>query len=212
MKRAGVYRIYLGIESVNNSTLDEYNKKQTMEDIIQNIKSIYACGLEIFASLVFGGDADTRESVRATFDFLIKYNVNAVCLLAIYDFPYKQKTLGIPQVYPDNRFIHNDWRFYNGNFVIHYPKRMKPSTLQQELINGTLRFYSFNRRLKAFLLKGKLDYFAQAISLKPVIASMRKYINILKQYEHGLYDKDEILIEERLPVNDNPELKRYHLL
>jgi radical SAM superfamily enzyme YgiQ (UPF0313 family) len=209
MKKAGVYRIYLGIESINDNSLKEYNKRQTLDDIKKSIRTIYSYGLEIFASLVLGSDQDTKQSIRDTFTFLVKYNVHAICVLSIYDFPYKEKTLGIPQVFPDNRFIHNDWRFYNGNFVIHYPKQMKPSTLQQELINGTRRFYSKMRRLKALFFKGKIDYFTQVYSLKPVLETMDKYMACLKKYEHGLYDENEILIEEKLPKNDQPELKRY---
>lgn len=209
MKKAGVYRIYLGIESVNDHSLKEYNKSQTLDDIKKSIQTIYAHGLEIFASLVLGSDQDTRQSIRDTFTFLVEYKVHAICVLSVYDFPYKEKTLGIPQVFPDNRFIHNDWRFYNGNFVIHYPKRMKPSTLQQELINGTKRFYSKMRCLKALFFKGKIDYFAQFYSLKPVLETMEKYMACLKKYEHGLYDEDENLIEENLPKNEKPELKRY---
>ena len=208
MKKAGVYRIYLGIESINDDSLKEYNKRQTLEDIKKSIKTIYSHDLEIFASLVLGADRDTRESIRNTFRFLVDFNVHAICVLSLYDFPYKEKILGIPQVFPDNRFIHNDWRFYNGNFVIHYPKRMKPSTLQQEMINGTLGFYSKLRTIKAFLLQGKIDYFAQYYSLKPVIETMKKYTVVLKRYEMGLYDENENLIEERLPKNEDPDLKK----
>lgn len=208
MKKAGIYRIYLGIESINNSSLEQYHKRQKIEDVKKSIETIYKNGLEIYASLVLGSDFDTRKTIIDTFSFLIKYNVHAICILSMYDFPHKENALGIPQVFSDNRFIHNDWRFYNGNFVIHYPKKMKPSALQQEIINGTYRFYSRKRRIRSFLHNGNINYFTQFYCLKPVLETMQKYVHILKRYEIGLYDSEEHLIEENLPDHNNLELKR----
>jgi len=202
MKKAGVYRIYLGIESINNRSLNIYRKRQTFEDTVKSIETIYANGLEIFASLVLGSDEDTRETISGTFDFLIKYRVHAICMLSIYDFPTKERVLGIPQVFPDNRFIHRDWRFYNGNFVIHYPRLMKPSTLQREMMDGTYRFYTIARRCRDFLCRRNIGYIIQYWSLKPVLKTMERYIKVLERYELGMYDSNEKLIEERLPKDD----------
>jgi radical SAM superfamily enzyme YgiQ (UPF0313 family) len=209
MKRAGVYRIYLGIESINNESLDLYDKKQKLDDIVQCMKAIYAHGMGVFASMVLGADEDTRDTIRDTFSFLIDHRVGAVCALTLYDFPGREKLHGTPQAIPDNRFIHNDWRFYNGNFVIFYPKRMRPSTLQQELIYGLYRFYSVRRRYGALFLKGSADYLAQFYSMKPVIRTMERYVEVLKRYETGLYDSNEQLIEKKLPRTFDPGLKRF---
>jgi anaerobic magnesium-protoporphyrin IX monomethyl ester cyclase len=208
MKRAGVYRIYLGIESVNDSTLSEYHKRQTIRDIEASIETIYRHGLEVFASLVLGGEHDTAETIRDTFTFLIRNRVHAICMLSLYDFPTKEKCLGVRQVMPDNRFIHHDWRFYNGNFVIHYPRRMRPSTLQREMIEGTRRFYS-RGRVFGQLIRGRTDYLAQFQSLKPVLETMRRYAHVLERYERGLYDKDDVLIEEKLPSPDQTRMSTY---
>jgi len=198
MKRAGVYRIYLGIESINDRTLSAYQKRQTKKEVENSLETIYRHDLEVFASLVLGSDHDTAETIQETFSFLIQREVHAICMLSLYDFPTKTRCLGIPQVLPDHRFIHHDWRFYNGNFVIHYPRQMRPSTLQRELIDGTRRFYSTPRVLGQ-LARGKVDYLAQAVSLRPVLATMERYAAVLQRYEMGLYDDHEVLLEEKLP-------------
>lgn len=197
MKKAGVYRVYVGIESVTDASLAEYQKAQTVAKVERSLEAFYRQGLEVFASLVLGADADTRESVRETFEFLIEHRVQAICMLALYDFPTKQRILGTPQVWPDPRIIHHDWRFFNGNFVIHYPRRMKPSTLQREMIDGTRRFYALPRRL-AGLARGNVDYIAQYQSLKPVLETMERYAQVLERFEDGLYDDGGTLIEDRL--------------
>jgi radical SAM superfamily enzyme YgiQ (UPF0313 family) len=208
MKRAGVYRIYLGIESVNDSTLSEYRKRQTVHDIEASVATIYRHGLEVFASLVLGSEHDTAETIRDTFTFLIRNRVHAICMLSLYDFPTKERCLGVRQVLPDNRFIHHDWRFYNGNFVIHYPRQIRPSTLQHELIDGTRRFYS-SARILGQLVRGNVDYLTQFHSLKPVLETMRRYAEVLERYELGLYDHNDVLIEEKLPSPEQTRLSTY---
>jgi len=202
MKQAGVYRVYLGIESVTDAALTEYHKGQTVAGVVESLETLYSHGLEVFASLVLGADADTKESVRETFDFLVRHGVHAICMLALYDFPTKERTLGVPQAIAENRFIHNDWRFFNGNFVIHFPQRMKPSSLQREMVSGTRRFYAKSRRIRALLTHGSIDYITQYQSLKPVLRTMERYATLLEHFERGMYDSSENLIADRLPTAD----------
>ena len=234
MKQAGFEVLAIGIESITDSVLAEYDKRQTLRQIDENIDIIHSHGLRIFAAIMFGADADTVQTLRATIDYLIEKDVSHVGINSTTPAALQTKVFGIPQLLPDNRFIHNDWRFFNGNFVVHYPKNMKPSTLQKEIIRGYSKFYSIKRNLRAesFLLQllvpparffrfypskfpAKQTLVNEAIYgllgrrtyvVQPLIKNMKRYIPVLEKFEEGFYDKNENLIQDRLPRVENVSL------
>jgi radical SAM superfamily enzyme YgiQ (UPF0313 family) len=197
MKEAGVNLLILGIESVNQDTLDFFRKRQTLDDIRRNVERIHAAGLHTLGSSILGSDYDTPEKIGNCADFFIENGFYQVTFYSLYDFPTKQKVLGLPQIFPDNRFIHKDWRFYNSKYVIHFPKFMKPSTLQRIIIRNYEKFYSLDRLKAAFQRVGYKRYL-----VNPEIRMANRYIPFLEELEEGLYDGNEHLIEERLPRDD----------
>ncbi len=240
MKQAGFKVLVIGIESITDDVLAEYNKRQTLQKINENIDVIHSHGLNIFASMMFGADADTVQTVRSAIDYLVEKDISYVSINSTTGYPFQNKVYGIPQLYPDNRFIHFDERFFCGNLVVHYPKNMKPSTLQKEIIKGYSRFYSVKRNLrqKATYLQllvilarffrfyptrfpGK-KYIIQAVVgediygrlgrrmyiVQPLIQTMKRYIPVLEEFEIGLYDENDKLIEERLPSIENLSLTK----
>jgi radical SAM superfamily enzyme YgiQ (UPF0313 family) len=59
MKRAGFYCVFIGIESPNEESLAECNKKQnTGRDIVAAIKKIQQFGMEVQAGFILGFDTD----------------------------------------------------------------------------------------------------------------------------------------------------------
>jgi len=74
MKKAGCVFINYGIESFDNESLRLMDKKQTEEEIIKGIENTQACGIKIGFNLIFGNIGDTKESLRKSVDFFIKYN------------------------------------------------------------------------------------------------------------------------------------------
>jgi hypothetical protein len=106
------------------------------------------------------------------------------------------------ELIPERRILVNSWDYTSGNFVTYYPRRMKPSTLQKELIDGYRRFYSYGRGIR-LLLRGKWRYAAHSIALwiithRHLSKHQRRYLKYLEDVEEGLYDENEILIESRL--------------
>jgi anaerobic magnesium-protoporphyrin IX monomethyl ester cyclase len=227
MKRAGVKLLYLGIESIDEDTLRAYNKGQDFRKIDECVGVIHSCGIHTIATFMFGSDHDTAQTLEETVDYAIEKGFSNIALFPVYDFPTQARVIQAPQMFPDNRFIHNDWRFFNANFVIHYPKRMKPSTLQRGIMDGYLKFHSWRRALfprywflgLPLLLARPLRFYPRhypgihflvdeevfgllgrrLFLLRPIMKTMRKYVRVLERFEEGLYDEDERLIEEKLP-------------
>lgn len=184
LRRIDHVYIGVGFESTSDATLSEFSKGQRQGDFTASVDTLHACGFNIHGLFIFGADTDTVASLEETVRFALRNRLYTVGFSALYDIPGKEKTLGLPQLIPDHRFVHRDWRLFTGHFVVHYPKLMRPSQLQRAIIAGQKRFFRENR--STFF-----QYF-------PVYASSEPYIRFLEKAERGLYDEQDRLIEERL--------------
>jgi len=54
MKRSNCYILYIGLESVNPATLREFNKRQSVEEIVEAVRIIHEHGIMIHGMFVFG--------------------------------------------------------------------------------------------------------------------------------------------------------------
>lgn len=211
IKTLGVSTVMLGVESVNDATLHFYNKKQNKEQITEAVKSFTNAGIDVMSFFVLGADTDSKESIRETLDFAIhEAGFLLSCFFALYDFPHQTKRFGEVQVIEDNRFIHHDWRLFNGNFVIHYPKNIKPSTLQKEIIRCYKKFYNSPKVLKD-TFRGYQVVLSYRMGASGLLKSMKKYVKVLQKMEKELYTEDEKLIEERLPSADAARKTYIHI-
>lgn len=174
----------LGFESTNDETLSQFSKGQTRSEFEEDVRILHDFGLNIHGLFIFGADADTEKSLTETVSFALNSKLYTVGFSALYDIPGKEKTVGIPQILPDHRFIHRDWRLFTGHFVVFFPKQIRPSRLQRLIIEGQRHFFRKNR-----------DTFYQYF---PVYASSEPYCRYLEEQERDLYDSQDRLIEERL--------------
>jgi radical SAM superfamily enzyme YgiQ (UPF0313 family) len=190
-----IENVYLGLgfESTNDSTLDEFSKGQT-SDFERDVSVLNGYGFNIHGLFIFGADADTEASLHKTVEFSLRSRLYTVGFSALYDIPGKEKTVGIPQILPDHRFVHRDWRLYTGHFVVFFPKQIRPSRLQRIIIDGQKHFFRKNR--ETFY-----QYF-------PVYASSEPYCRYLEEQEKGLYDSNDRLIEERLEGRTYEDLEK----
>jgi radical SAM superfamily enzyme YgiQ (UPF0313 family) len=187
--------IGMGFESTNDATLSQFSKGQTQSGFEADVRLLHERGLNIHGLFIFGADADTEESLSETVSFALDTKLYTVGFSALYDIPGKEKTIGIPQIIPDHRFIHRDWRLFTGHFVVFFPKQIRPSRLQKLIIEGQRHFFRKNR--ETFY-----QYF-------PVYASSEPYCLYLEEQEKDLYDSDDRLIEERLLNRTYADLPDY---
>lgn len=74
MADAGCHTVYIGFESINPKTLEQYNKKQTLEDIVGSIRSFRDHGIRIHGMFVIGADTDDIDVIKKTVQFLSDIN------------------------------------------------------------------------------------------------------------------------------------------
>jgi anaerobic magnesium-protoporphyrin IX monomethyl ester cyclase len=145
MRRAGCWMVYLGLESINQSTLDAYAKSQSVEDIVFAIKTLHEAGIKSHGMFVLGADSDTKGVVRDTVDFALKNRVDTVMLNILTPLP------GTPlfdEMDEQGRIFDKRWHLYDALHVVYTPKNMTPYELQREAIAGYVRFYSLRVWLK----------------------------------------------------------------
>ncbi|MBC8757358.1 radical SAM protein [Kordia sp. YSTF-M3] len=64
LRKAGLVRVQIGIESGSQKVLDTYNKKVKIEQIIQAVEILTACGIpSIYGNFIIGGPYETDETI-----------------------------------------------------------------------------------------------------------------------------------------------------
>ena len=203
MKRAGVSSIFLGVESLNQDSLDDADKRQQVQDVELAIRTIQKHGIRPLASMIMGFDTDTLESFAFTRKMLKKWHIGQMCIFSLWGgYPHDGELL-----MPPERWILRDWAYTNGMFVCHFPLRMKPSTLQREIMRTYDAIFSRSQALRDLLTfhrkraQWRLFY---RLGWRKTRRDVLGYLPYLEEIEKGYYDENEHLLTDKL--KDRPDL------
>ena len=148
MHRSGCWNVFLGLESVNQSTLDSYAKSQSVDDIVRGIATLHEYGISAHGMFVLGADSDGPDCVRDTVNFAVKNKIDTVMLNILTPLP------GTPlfdELDAEGRIFDKRWELYDALHVVYKPKQINPYHLQKETIQGYARFYGLRRWLGSFV-------------------------------------------------------------
>lgn len=151
LSKAGCRNVCIGFESINSKTLEEYNKNQTVDDIISAIENFHKNKIRIHGMFVLGSDLDTKETILNTASFAIKNKIDTIQLMILTPFP-GTKVYNIFK--NENRIFTLDWNLYDGQHVVFKPKLLSPKELQIFVLKSYFKFYSV---LNSFSLLLKLN-------------------------------------------------------
>jgi len=87
MRRTNCAMVYMGLESVNPATLAAYNKKQSVEQIVEAVRLLREYGIRAHGMFVLGADEDTVATIRATAGFAIRNDVSTVQFMILTPLP-----------------------------------------------------------------------------------------------------------------------------
>jgi radical SAM superfamily enzyme YgiQ (UPF0313 family) len=180
MADSGCHTLYIGFESINPRALEEYNKKQSWEDIISCIRTVREHGIHIHGMFVLGADTDDVETIRGTADFATSFGIDTVQFMILTPLP------GTPLLHDmtkSGRLLHTDWSKYDAQHVVFRPRLMSPTTLQIETFRAMGRFYSWRYILRHL---ARLDFHYAAIGIFGKTA-VHKSLKVSSAY---LYDLD----------------------
>jgi radical SAM superfamily enzyme YgiQ (UPF0313 family) len=151
MAKAGCTTLFIGLESVDPAALLEMNKKQTVEEIRTAIRAIRSRRIHVHGMFVFGFDADTPQTARATVDFALAEKIDSAQFLVLTPLPGSGF---YTQMLAEGRLIDNAWDTYDCQHVKFIPRGFTPWELQRTQIAAHRRFYS-PRHVIARLFRGR---------------------------------------------------------
>jgi anaerobic magnesium-protoporphyrin IX monomethyl ester cyclase len=142
MRRSGCHRLALGLESVDQATLDGYEKSQTVEDIAGAIATLHRHHIKVHGMFVVGADSDTVRTAGDTVEFAERHRIDSLMLNVLTP---GAGTKQYEMMHAGDRVFEQRWQFYDGQHVIFSPLQMTPLELQTSVVEGYRRFYSLRR-------------------------------------------------------------------
>jgi len=148
MARAGCAVVCVGFESVNLKTLQAYQKKQTIDDIINAIRSFHRRKIKIHGMFVLGGDNDNENTIWDTLRFAIKQKIDTIQMAVLTPLP---GTKVHEELHAQKRIFSYDWNLYDGQHVVFKPKLLSAKQLQLNVLNAYTKFYSLSRSMSLLI-------------------------------------------------------------
>jgi len=145
MKKANGDILYIGFESINPKTLEEFSKRQTVEDIERAIKEVHKYGMKVHGMFMAGADEDDVETIRKTAEFAIENDIDTIQIMALVPIP---GTHVYTDIESQGRLLTKDWSRYDAHHAVLQPKNMTPFELQWEIIQALMKFYSWPQIIK----------------------------------------------------------------
>lgn len=148
MRSAGCSVVCLGLESVRDRTLQNYNKGQTVEGIVSSLRSFHRHGIKVHGMFVLGGDDDDADTARETLDFSMKNGIDTIQISALTPFP---GTRTYEQLSARGAIFSRDWELYDGLHVVFKPRQFSALSLQQDIMKVHAAFYSLRNAFSLLL-------------------------------------------------------------
>ncbi len=188
-KRSNCLYVYVGIESVNQESLDAYNKKITVEQIEESIAKFHEYDIRVHGMFVLGCDEDTVQTVRDTAKFAKKNRIDTVQFMILTPLPGSDQYDTFER---ENRLLTRDWGLYDAHHVVFEPKNMTPLELQVENFKALRSFYSIPQILKGLSKLDLLGVFLKSYAHRLEsnwTSRNRYYYDVVKQMKTETADR-----------------------
>lgn len=87
MKKSGVKAVKYGLESADQTAVDQMQKRLDLKKAIENIRLTHNHGIKTHLTFMFGLPGETRESCQATLDLALDLNPESLQLTVASPFP-----------------------------------------------------------------------------------------------------------------------------
>jgi len=178
-RMAGIEHIYVGVESVNQSTLDLFKKDIKIEESRRAIELINSHDMISETSFVMGMPGETSEDMRRTIELAKFYDPDMAFFLAITPWPYADLYNEVK-----DRIVVTDYRKYNLVEPIIEPETMSLSDVRDFLLKGFRDFYHNKMKQmdsmpewKRQFMKSLMKLLAEHSYLRDQMAEMRKHMS-----------------------------------
>lgn len=162
-ERAGCLGVLIGLESVNQTSLDGCRKSfNEAQRYVEGIANLHAHGIGALATMVVGFDHDGPDTFEHTVEFVNEAGVDTIHYTVLTPFP---GTALFSQLDAEGRILTRDWSKYDTINVVYQPKLLTPEELRdgyRYVWRETYRPRNIARRLRGvqsdLLLKWGLNF------------------------------------------------------
>ncbi len=158
MKKSGCLGVLIGFESLNKDNLASMNKmfNSSRGGIEEAMTRLNRKGILLYATFVFGYEADTIQSFQDTIDFCIRHKIFMVAFNHCTPFP------GTPlyaRLKSEGKLLYDKWwlddRYRYGQ--VPYQTSMPSKTIQDLCVKARKKFYSPVSIFKRLWSKGNIQ-------------------------------------------------------
>ncbi len=114
MKKAGVFKVSIGVESANKEVLASIKKRLDLNKVVEVTKWFRKYNIITFGLFMVGFPNDTRESINETIDFAIRLNPTQAIFSMLIPFPGSEIYAYLKEhnllIYPDKIFYDSGFR------------------------------------------------------------------------------------------------------
>ena len=183
MVKAGFNRVFIGIETTEDSCLDECNKLQNRNrDMLDSIKIIQRYGMEVFAGFIVGFDNDPPGIFQRQIEFIQKSGI-ITAMVGLLNAPRLSKLYR--RLKDEGRIIYQ-FSGDNTDFSMNFIPVMDKNELMKGYRNILQNIYSakpYYERVIRFLEYYDPPFFVQPFSLNKFMALIKSiiYLGLLKK-------------------------------
>ena len=184
LRRSGCQGVLIGLESLQEDNLIRMNKGVNLEKggFLTALANLRRHSIRLYATFVFGYDADTVDCFKQTVDFALQNRFFITAFNHLTPFP------GTPlykRLEREQRLLYEKWWLdgnYSYNKIPFRPLGMSPERLQQGCLESRSNFYSMNSIWRRSLdrvnrrdLKMWLQFFGINWAIKKEISARDHY-------------------------------------
>jgi len=144
MADVGAFQIFLGLESHNEQTLNDYGKNVGNKEQEQAIEMLHKYGINIHGSFIVGDIDETKEMAMQTAKWVQKINPRVAQFSILTPYP---GTALYNDVEREGRFLHKNWELYDALHATVKTDGMTPRKVQKMLIKDYRMAYLNKHRL-----------------------------------------------------------------
>ena len=208
LKAAGFEMLCIGIESLDDQTLDSVSKKQRFQQIEDYISTMRQYGLNVFGLFIGGFERDTEQTFTRIVDFALRHDMVGINIMVLGEYPDHPDCM-----VPSHRYFNRNWDYFPGHYLTFFMPQMRPSQFQRVVSREALRFYSRRNCAKSLLRSGwrgfSLKYGGRYV-YRHVWKQAQTYLPFLEDVERDHYDGNTFVSDDRLRLEyarSHPVLK-----
>jgi len=165
IKKSNCGHLQIGFESINQETLDRYNKRQKIWDIEYCINRLNNYKIPIHGMFIID-ETDTKKTILNTIKFALKNKIYSVQFSLLFPIP---GTRLYERLEKTKRIFTNYWDWFDGSHIVF--KVNSPKQLQKNFEYAYKKFYSIRNTVKDFF---RFDFKSFDIKFRGYFYSRRK--------------------------------------